>query len=145
MGEISRSISCGSPLVRSYLKYSRSRSSPRRVGIKRPCAIVLCADSGASRPLKRGGQGSVAEIVEFAADRARLTAGTRRPGGRNRIRTFRPAETSWCGAAPVQPDFFCWASHSVEPGAHVGSARPAWPSAVRRCAPPRWVPGTACS
>jgi ABC-type transport system substrate-binding protein len=28
------------------------------------------------------------------------------------------------GAASVQPDFFCWASHSIEPGAYVGSARP---------------------
>ena len=34
--------------------------------------------------------------------------------------------TSYVGAeaAPVQPDFFCSASHSMEPGAHVGSARP---------------------
>jgi hypothetical protein len=42
-----------------------------------------------------------------------------------------PPTRSVRARSPVQPGFFCWASHSMEPGAYVGSGRPdvAWRSA----------------
>src|SRR6267142_3016666 len=64
---------------------------------------------------------ALGDRVEPALEALIRAGGNRGPGDQGR-----------CGHGPrVQPGFFCWASHSMEPGAYVGSGRPevAWRSA----------------